>query len=82
MTFLTCPVCRDEWIITTSICENCDRIRHYMEIYSRDKILEILDTALVVQVHKEDKESTKSKSKIYGDDSKDYYPPKIKLDKK
>jgi hypothetical protein len=53
-----------------------------MEIYSRDKILEILDTALVVQVHKEDKESTKSKSKIYGDDSKDYYPPKIKLDKK
>lgn len=81
MTFLRCPICRDEWIITTSICENCDRIRHYMEIYSRDKILEILDSALVVQVHK-DKESTKPKTKIYGDDSKDYYSPKIKLDKK
>lgn len=54
--YLTCPLCRDEWIITTRICTPCDKIRHYMEIYSKSKILEILDKVLVVQQHKENKE--------------------------
>lgn len=54
--YLTCPLCRDQWIITTRICTACDKIRHYMEIYSQSKILEILDKVLVVQQHKEIKE--------------------------
>jgi len=53
--YLTCPLCRDEWIITTRICGSCDKIRHYMEIYSQSKILEILDKVLVVQQHKDNK---------------------------
>jgi len=60
---LTCPMCREEWIFTTRICDECDTIRHYMEIYSRDKILEILDKVLVVQQHKEKEQPPAEESK-------------------
>jgi len=56
--YLTCPLCRTEWVLTSRICASCDKIRHYMEIYSQNKILEILDKVLVVQQHK-DKEVEK-----------------------
>ena len=59
--YLTCPLCRIEWVVTSRICTSCDKIRHYMEIYSQSKILEILDKVLVVQQHKDkDKEIIKS----------------------
>jgi len=53
----TCPLCRKNWIITSKLCDDCDRIRHYMEIYSRDKILTILEKLLVVEQFKCDNES-------------------------
>ena len=61
---LTCPLCRDEWIFTTKICKSCDKIRYYMEIYSKSKILEILDKVLVVQQHKDNKKDDKKEEKL------------------
>lgn len=60
MTF-TCPLCRTEWIVYKHLCYNCDRIRHLMEIYSRDKCIEILEENLVVKTHKPEKEEKEEK---------------------
>jgi len=46
---LNCPLCRQEWVFTSKLCESCDKIRHLMTIYDRDIILDILDKCLVVQ---------------------------------
>lgn len=69
--YLICPLCRDEWIFTTKICKSCDKIRYYMEIYSKSKILEILDKVLVVQQHVKNKKE----NYIAGDDNVDYEKP-------
>ena len=69
---LTCPLCRVEWILLSKLCPECDRIRFLMSIYSRDKILEILDKTLIVQKFKEGETIT--------DDS--YEKPKTRSDEK
>jgi len=43
-----CPIC-EEIIITTKLCKDCERIRQLSKIYSRDKVIEVLDKVLVVQ---------------------------------
>lgn len=55
---LTCPLCRQEWILLSKLCPECDRIRFLMSVYSREKILEILDKTLIVQRFKEDESPT------------------------
>tara|TARA_R110001606_G_scaffold158611_3_gene302452 strand:+ start:507 stop:725 length:219 start_codon:yes stop_codon:yes gene_type:complete len=55
---LTCPLCREEWILLSKLCPDCDRIRFLMSIYSRDKILDILDKTLIVQKFKEEETTT------------------------
>ena len=69
---LTCPLCRQEWILLSKLCPECDRIRFLMSIYSRDKILDILDKTLIVQKFKEEVIAT--------DDS--YQKPKTRSDEK
>ena len=69
---LTCPLCREEWILLSKLCPECDRIRFLMSIYSRDKILDILDKTLIVQKFKEDESPT--------DES--YQKPKTRSDEK
>ncbi len=46
MTIFTCPLCQEEYIFLSEICQRCRRIRHYMNIYSTDKVHEILDNVL------------------------------------
>tara|TARA_R110000764_G_scaffold23894_1_gene58000 strand:- start:472 stop:693 length:222 start_codon:yes stop_codon:yes gene_type:complete len=69
---LTCPLCREEWILLSKLCPDCDRIRFLMSIYSRDKILDILDKTLIVQKFKEEVIAT--------DDS--YQKPKTRSEEK
>lgn len=72
---LTCPLCRNEWIILSKLCAECDRIRYLMNLYSRDKVLEILDKTLVVQKFKEEE-----KEKEVGDET--YTKPKTRSEEK
>ncbi len=88
MTF-TCPLCRKEWILYKNVCLKCDKIRHLMEIYSRDKVIDILEKVLVVEQFKEKKEehdpvNTKEPvayNSCHGDDSADYDGPKTRSKK-
>ena len=70
---LTCPLCREEWILLSKLCPECDRIRFLMSIYSRDKILDILDKTLIVQKFKEEEV-------VATDDS--YQKPKTRSEEK
>jgi len=56
---LSCPIC-EEWTIY-SVCNDCRKIRHYMSIYSKDRVIEILDSILSRQ---EDKQENKIKLEI------------------
>ena len=58
MTF-TCPLCREEWLFTSRLCDSCDRIRHLMTIYDKKIIMDILDKTLVVQRFAESNEYIK-----------------------
>lgn len=56
---LSCPVC-EEWTLF-SVCNDCRKIRHYMSIYSKDRVIEILDSILSRQ---QDKQENKIKFEI------------------
>ena len=43
-----CPICQ-ELIFTTKLCNQCERIRQLTKIYSRDKVIEVLNKVLVVK---------------------------------
>tara|TARA_R100000805_G_C3555405_1_gene65926 strand:- start:69 stop:266 length:198 start_codon:yes stop_codon:yes gene_type:complete len=43
-----CPIC-EEIIFTTKLCKDCERIRQLTKIYSRDKVIEVLNKVLVVR---------------------------------
>jgi len=52
----SCPLCRTEWCITSKLCDDCNKIKHLMDIYSRDKVIDILEKVLVVEKFKNTKE--------------------------
>ena len=49
---LSCPLCRKEWCITSKLCDECNKVKHLMDIYSREKVIEILEKILVVEKFK------------------------------
>jgi len=44
----TCPICQ-EMIITTRLCNDCEVIRQLAKIYSKERIIEVLEKVLVVR---------------------------------
>jgi len=75
---LSCPLCRTEWCITSKLCDKCNKVKHLMDIYSRDKVVEILEKVLVVEQFKDDnkkKPVEEEKKQICSDDLKDYDNP-------
>ena len=71
---LSCPLCRNEWCITSKLCNECNKVKHLMDIYSREKVIEILEKILVVEKFKETKEEN-NKEKVVADDKTDYDKP-------
>ncbi len=50
----SCPIC-DEWVVVHKLCSDCDRIRQLCKIYTKSKLLFVLDKTLVIQQMKTDK---------------------------
>ena len=71
---LSCPLCRKEWCITSKLCNDCNKIKHLMDIYSREKVIEILEKVLVVEKFKENKKENETE-KVETNDNKDYDKP-------
>lgn len=51
----SCPIC-DEWVLVHKLCSDCDKIRQLCKIYTKSKLLDVLDKTLVIQQMKIDKE--------------------------
>ncbi len=43
-----CPICND-WVMIHKLCSDCDRIRQLCKIYSKQRLLQVLDKTLVIQ---------------------------------
>ncbi len=50
-----CPLCRNEYLLYSKLCEDCDSVRHLMSIYSKEEILSVLKNNLVVKHEKKNK---------------------------
>jgi len=71
----SCPLCRTEWCITSKLCDKCNKVKHLMDIYSRDKVVEILEKVLVVEQFKEEEKKDKIEKETHSNDLKDYDNP-------
>lgn len=49
----TCPLCREEWLLINKLCPRCDRIRHIISCYSREKVIEALEKIFLVERFRE-----------------------------
>ena len=48
-----CKLCEEEYAILYSLCESCRKIKHYMNIYTKPRIIEILDNILSRDIQKQ-----------------------------
>ena len=58
---ITCPLCCKEYVIVSSLCPSCVKVKHYMSCYSRERVIDILDNVLS---RTEDKQDNKIKEEI------------------
>ncbi len=47
-----CKLCEAEMCLTTYICGDCRKIRHLMNLYSKQTVLAVLDKCLVISKFK------------------------------
>jgi hypothetical protein len=56
-----CPLCRENWIFTARLCNECEKIRHLIATYSLNTINEVLHKVLVINRFKQEKILEKTK---------------------
>jgi hypothetical protein len=66
---ISCPLCEKNYTIY-SLCHDCRRIRHFMSIYSKERVIQILDNILS---RTEDKQDNKVNEEIKEDIEKVKY---------
>ncbi len=49
----SCKLCEQEMVLTTYICNDCRKIRHLMNLYSKETVLHVLDKCLVIEKFKQ-----------------------------
>jgi len=45
---ITCPMCREEYLLYSKLCHDCEKIRHLMSIYGKETIIKVLNSNLIV----------------------------------
>ncbi len=48
----SCKLCEEATVLTTYICDDCRKIRHLMNLYSKETVLKVLDKCLVIEKFK------------------------------
>jgi len=51
----TCPLCRKNWIFTSKLCDECEKIRHLIATYSLETVNNVLEKVLVINQFKQQK---------------------------
>jgi len=42
-----CKLCEEETVITVNLCEKCRKIKHMMNIYTREIVYDVLEKVLI-----------------------------------
>ena len=64
---ITCPVCCENYVVIASLCERCKVVKHAMNLYSPDKVIDVIQKVLV----RNDKQID-NKMTIYDKNENDY----------
>lgn len=68
---ITCPLCCQSYVFISPLCEDCIKVKRMMALYSKNQVIEILDSVLVRRVNgisaKTDKEINKINEEIKKD---------------
>ena len=67
----SCALCRNEWVITKSLCMECSFIQHSCDLYSRNTVIEVLKNVLVRDTIKRNYKIDMIKKKGLTDNSND-----------
>ena len=57
----SCAMCEREYVLTTKVCPDCRKIKNFMNCYSRERVLEIVENVLS---RTEDKQDNKIKEEV------------------
>jgi len=64
--YICCPLCREEWCITSKLCNTCDKVRHIMTLYSPKVVVETLEKIFLIQQLQENEEEKEKYIKVSG----------------
>ena len=43
MSFISCKLCQDEYVLLKNHCDTCEKIKRIINVYGKEKVLDILD---------------------------------------
>jgi hypothetical protein len=43
----TCALCEEEFMLFSKVCDECRRIKHIMNIYSKREVLDVIERVLI-----------------------------------
>ncbi len=58
-----CPVCGETWLIYNSLCTDCRRVKHTMNLVGKERFLACIDRLFVLQESKTNKILEKEEAK-------------------
>ena len=44
----TCPLCSDSYVLTTKLCEDCDKVHKLFVLYGKDKLYKAINKCFLV----------------------------------
>lgn len=68
---ITCPLCCESYVFLSPLCEECIKVKRMMALYSKNQVIDILDSVLVRRVNGISAKTDKEINKINEDIKKD-----------
>lgn len=64
---LTCPLCCESYVFIQSLCVECKKVKHCMNLYGRERVNQVLNACLI----RSDKQIA-NKTEIFDKNKEDY----------
>lgn len=50
-----CPICNEEWLIYNTLCTDCRKIKHTMNLVGKERFINAIDRLFVLSTEKTNK---------------------------
>ena len=50
-----CPICNEEWLIYNTLCTDCSKIKHTMNLVGKERFINAIDRLFVLSTEKTNK---------------------------